>query len=238
MVSSAAYGEVWDSYWRDLPAGQGEALWDGDPESSVPYSLVSAHLDPGLPLIDVGCGNGTHTGALADRFPLVLGVDISDAALDHARAAVAEDRVRFRRMDVLDPADAASVHRLTGDSNVYARGLLHLFTPLERAAAVTAFAMLNGTTGRLLSYEPAPAAGQLLAELVARPDGPPPKVARILRYGVQPADLREHETEDLLLDAGYHIVAAGSHLWRSTESTAADAPVDIPMRYVVARRTA
>ncbi|WP_165547095.1 class I SAM-dependent methyltransferase [Kribbella sindirgiensis] len=235
-MSSTAYSTIWDSYWRDLPAGQGEALWDGDPASSVPYELVSGHLHPELPLIDVGCGNGTHAGALADRFPTILGVDISVAALDRARTGV-DDRVQFRRLDVLDPADAASIHLLTGDSNVYARGLLHLFTPNERATAVASFAVLNGAAGRLFSYEPAPAAGRLLAELLAQPDGPPPKVARILRYGIQPADLGEHETEDLLLDAGYRIVASGSHLWRSTETSAEGAAVDIPMRYVVARRT-
>ncbi|NED05056.1 class I SAM-dependent methyltransferase, partial [Streptomyces sp. SID6648] len=46
------------------------------------------HLtDPALPLIDLSCGNGTQTRYLAERFPHVVGADLSAAALEHARRA-------------------------------------------------------------------------------------------------------------------------------------------------------
>ncbi len=38
------------------------------------------------PALDVGCGPGRHAAALAERSIPVLGIDITDAALAHARA--------------------------------------------------------------------------------------------------------------------------------------------------------
>ncbi|WP_249520748.1 class I SAM-dependent methyltransferase, partial [Microbacterium sp. ER1] len=46
---------------------------------------VVAHFDPALPVIDVGCGNGTNTRWLAGLFPSVLGIDVSTGAVELAR---------------------------------------------------------------------------------------------------------------------------------------------------------
>ena len=38
---------------------------------------MQAHLDMGLPLIDIGCGNGRFARRLAPYVPSVLGVDLA-----------------------------------------------------------------------------------------------------------------------------------------------------------------
>ena len=48
-----------------------------------PY--ISRYLDPALPVVDVGSGNGRCTRWLASRFPAAVGVDVASAAVTRAR---------------------------------------------------------------------------------------------------------------------------------------------------------
>ncbi len=45
---------------------------------------MQAHLDMGLPLIDIGCGNGRFARRLAPYVPSVLGVDLAANAIARA----------------------------------------------------------------------------------------------------------------------------------------------------------
>ena len=61
---------------------------------------LTARLDAGGSVVDVGCGYGAPTMAIAAQHPAarVLGIDYHDASVMHARAAAAEaglDNVRF-----------------------------------------------------------------------------------------------------------------------------------------------
>ncbi|WP_030040777.1 class I SAM-dependent methyltransferase, partial [Streptomyces resistomycificus] len=90
MSVTSRYREAWEGFWREAPAEQGAVFWDAEPilTAGAHLALFEPQLaEHGLPLVDLGCGNGTQTRFLADRFPRVLGVDLSAAALDHARRA-------------------------------------------------------------------------------------------------------------------------------------------------------
>jgi SAM-dependent methyltransferase len=65
---------------------------------SVADESVLARVE--APVLDVGCGPGRHVAALARRGVLALGVDISPAAVRHARArgAAAIERSVFARV--------------------------------------------------------------------------------------------------------------------------------------------
>jgi SAM-dependent methyltransferase len=69
---------------------------------------VAARLRGGGTILDVGCGVGWSTLALAEAFPdcEVVGVDLDEASIDdarrHAAAAGVGERVRFVRASVLD----------------------------------------------------------------------------------------------------------------------------------------
>jgi SAM-dependent methyltransferase len=62
---------------------------------------------PGSRAVDLGCGTGRFMGLLAARHNDVLAVDISDAALDIARAEHTAPHVRFARRGLLDVTPAA-----------------------------------------------------------------------------------------------------------------------------------
>jgi SAM-dependent methyltransferase len=61
--------------------------------------------------VEVGCGPGRMTAALAERFDRVVAVDVSPEMLSRARGAVERDNVEFRlvageRLDTLEDARA------------------------------------------------------------------------------------------------------------------------------------
>ena len=140
-MSAAHYAKLWDDYWSDTDA-TGQVFWDSRPEVGVEDDLrrFGAHLDRGLPIVDLGCGHGTQTRALARQFSRVVGVDVSAAGLAIARAGEPLPGLEFVVLDLLDPAAAAALQGGIGDANVYVRAVFH---QLDEAARVQAVAGLR-----------------------------------------------------------------------------------------------
>ena len=111
-------------------------------------------LEPRLPedfvvrrVLDFGCGIGTATGYLAERFlnAEVLGVDTSANALDYAREHYGSDRVRFRGL-----AELAQ----EGDFDLcYINGVFHHIEPSSRIGAVQNIHRALRSGGRLALFE-------------------------------------------------------------------------------------
>ena len=100
--------------WDALAAGD-TAVYVGDPASGADelaglFGRLGA--DPrGGRCVEVGCGPGRMTGALAERFDEVVAVDVSPAMLEQARANVTAPNVRFvavsgERLDGVEDATA------------------------------------------------------------------------------------------------------------------------------------
>jgi len=99
-IAEDAYDAIADEYAED-----------------VPTSAYNAHLEfPGttglIPdvegerILDAGCGTGVYTGWLLDQGADVVGVDVSEAMLDHARETVG-DRAEFHRATLGEPLEFA-----------------------------------------------------------------------------------------------------------------------------------
>jgi len=69
-----------------------ERLWEGVPEGIEPadFALRRAfllrHVAPGQRVLDVGCGEGRFTAALADSGAHAVGIDVAEEPLRRARA--------------------------------------------------------------------------------------------------------------------------------------------------------
>ena len=125
MSVTSRYREAWEGFWGEAPEEQGAVFWDAEPAltAGVHLSLFEPYLvDPGLPMVDLGCGNGTQTRFLASRFRHVVGADISAAALDHARRADPAGQAGYRQLDAVEKAEIQALHTELGDANVYMRG--------------------------------------------------------------------------------------------------------------------
>ncbi len=81
-------------------------------------------------ILDFGCGIGTATSHLADRFPHaeVLGVDTSENALDYAREHHGSGRIRFRGLAELSQEREFDL--------CYVNGVFHHIEPASRGGAI------------------------------------------------------------------------------------------------------
>jgi SAM-dependent methyltransferase len=119
--------------------------------------VLRRHLDPTLPVVDVGCGHGSFTRALAPLFSKAIGVDVSAHAVARARNESAHtptgvDNVTFLVRDMTQPGAGAGLAGST-DANVFIRGVLHVLEPADQAALVDNLRDLVGSRGAVFLAE-------------------------------------------------------------------------------------
>ncbi|MEU1292712.1 class I SAM-dependent methyltransferase [Streptomyces sp. NPDC005840] len=240
MSVTSRYREAWEGFWREAPEEPGAVFWDAEPVLTAAHhlALYEPYLtDPGLPLVDLGCGNGTQTRYLADRFPRVIGVDLSGAAVGHARRADPGGLAAYQVLDAADKTDTDTLCAELGDANVYVRGVVHQAAPEDRQPLVDAVASLVGGRGRAFLVELSERARSVLAELAGRAAGPPPKLAPVLRHGITPGEMRDAALPEYLGAAGLTVLASGELPLTTTESEENGTRVALPSRWYVAGRT-
>ncbi|MFD3311379.1 class I SAM-dependent methyltransferase [Streptomyces sp. NPDC058656] len=239
MSVTTRYREAWEGFWREAPGEQGAVFWDAEPAvtAGVHLALFEPHLAaPGLPLVDLGCGNGTQTRFLADRYPHVIGADLSAAALDHARLADRAGQASYRLFDAVEKAEAETLHAELGDANVYMRGVLHQCEPDDRQPLVDGLAALVGDRGRAFVVELAEAAGPLLRGIAQGPGGPPAKLAPVFRHGIAPGAVADGAVPEYLRAAGLVVLASGELPLVTTEFLADGTRIELPSKWVVVGR--
>ncbi|MFD7707256.1 methyltransferase domain-containing protein [Streptomyces sp. NPDC059785] len=240
MSVASGYRDSWEGFWREAPGEQGAVFWDADPALTVAVHLplFEPHVTaPGLPLVDLGCGNGTQTRFLADRFRHVIGADLAAAALDHARHADPAGQATYRLLDASEKAELETLHAELGDANVYVRGVLHQVRPEDRQPFADGLATLVGERGRVFLLELSEAARPLLHGLAGDSAGPPPKLAPVFRHGIAPGEIADAALPRYLRAAGLTVLAQGRLPLVTTERTADGTPLELPSHWVVAGRT-
>ncbi|MEU0843152.1 class I SAM-dependent methyltransferase [Streptomyces sp. NPDC005962] len=236
---SERYREAWESYWRATSDAPGEAIWDADPSLSAARDAdrLAPHTDASLPIVDLGCGNGTQTRYLATRFGRALGVDLSHAAVEHARRADTAGAVaEFRQLSLTDPAAVQELHERLGDVNVYMRAVIHQSDAPDRRPVAEAVATLVGRRGRGFVAELTEESKTTLARLAESPGGPPLKLRRVFDHDLRPADAGDIEVRELLAAAGLRILAEGPTALAQTEQWADGSRVELPARWFVVGR--
>ncbi|GGN30001.1 class I SAM-dependent methyltransferase [Streptomyces fuscichromogenes] len=239
MSVTSRYRHAWEGFWQEAPDEPGAVFWDAEPDvtAAVHVALFEPHVaDPGLPLVDLGCGNGTQTRYLAQRFPRVLGADISEAALDHARHADPAGQARYRLLDAAEKSEAEALHTELGDANVYMRGVLHQCEPDDRQPLADSIATLVGSRGRAFLVELSEAARTVLGGLAQSPSGPPPKLAPIFRHGIAPGEVADDAVPAYLRSAGLTVLATGELPLTTTESTPDGELIVLPSKWVLVGR--
>ncbi|MFG2913857.1 class I SAM-dependent methyltransferase [Kitasatospora sp. NPDC048298] len=237
MTVTSRYLGAWEGFWRDAPEEPGSVIWDAEPALGAErhLTLFRPHLaDPALPVVDLGCGNGTQTRFLAERFPVVLGVDLSAAALDLARRGDPAGRAEFARLDATETEAVRELHHRLGDANVYVRGVIHQSEPADRPGVVDAVRILLGARGRAFVFELAEAAKGVLAELARGPAGPPPKLRLVFSHGLAPAGVADSAFPELFHAAGLDVLATGELPLATTESGPDGTRIELPAHWLVA----
>lgn len=240
MSVTSRYRRAWENFWSETPGEQGAVFWDAEPAltSALHLALFEPYLpDPGLPMVDLGCGSGTQTRFLADRFPRVLGVDLATAALEHARRADPAGRASYRLVDAAEKTETDALRSELGEANVYIRSVLHQSGPGDRQPLMDGVAALIGEHGRAFVIEPSQAAKAVLLDLAGNPEGPPAKLASVLRHGITPGEMADEEVPELLRSAGLTVLAAGELPLTTTEYGPDGTRVELPSRWLVTGRS-
>lgn len=235
-----SYRESWDGYWRDVTPRPGVAFWDATPDQAVKRELplFQGIFDLQLPLVDVGCGNGTQTRGLADAFSHVIGVDVSEEALRGARLHHGATNVEYRAIDLLDGPAIRALHAELGDANLYLRGVLHQLRTEDRLPAVHHLATLLGSRGRAFLVELSPDAAHQFASWVERFGAPPVKLQHALAHGIVPAMLQKGELPTLFHQVGFVPCTQGITTVVTTQALPSGELIEVPCDYFLFQRAA
>ncbi|MEU6051908.1 class I SAM-dependent methyltransferase [Streptomyces xanthochromogenes] len=236
MSVTSKYRDSWEGFWREAPDETGAVLWDADPALTVAPHLTrfAARIDrPELPLVDLGCGNGTQTRYLAAHYADVIGVDLSHTAVERARSQDTDGTARFEQLDATDTRAVHDLHARLGDANVYVRGVLHQCDPADRQPVADAVATLLGARGRAFVVELAEGAKRVLTDLARHPQGPPPKLRPVFAHGIAPGEVSDTGLVELLSNAGLDVLAEGALPVVTTEHTAEGLRIEVPSRWFV-----
>ncbi|MFB7867575.1 class I SAM-dependent methyltransferase [Streptomyces sp. NPDC056069] len=229
--------EKWERYWNELPAGVGHSIWDSDPSvvAAEHLPLFQPHFTADLPLLDIGCGNGTQTAFLAKHYPRVIGLDVSDSAVRAAQVAYSSSGISFRQFDLLDREATEEAHTEFGDCNIYLRTVLHLFDDKVKKGAVENLAQLVGETGGIFAIEITDSIQDLYTLVRSGQADWADKLNRALSYGITAGQLADGEMEQLATSAGIRIIASGRSRVYSTATLPDGQPLIVPAVYMIGK---
>lgn len=238
-------GEVdrhWENYWRTIEktGSDGQVLWDSEPERASAEDLArfQSYMDPSLPLVDLGCGNGRQTRFLAKHFPRVIGTDVSTSALAKASQETPPgSSIEFRRLDALRPEQARALHGELGDVNIYMRGVLHVTQQRDRPRFVESLATLLGERGTLYQIELSVRALDYFRTLPGdSPSGLPQHVHNVLRTGAASVGFDVQDRPLVYPDSDWQVIAHGEDVTIKTVTLAHGEEGRVPANYLVLRR--
>jgi SAM-dependent methyltransferase len=230
----------WNHYWssvRSTGVG-GDVLWDSGDLDEVPVylPLMRAHLDMGLPIIDVGCGNGRFTRQLAPHFPATIGVDLSPNAVELAQRESADASIsEFRALDASLPGSTAALAEQYAPLNVFVRGVFHILSPAARVEMARNLRPLVGTRGRVFLSETNYRGSALgyLESLGATFRRVPEPLQRAIRDLPQPGHFGETERAATFPAADWTLMAEGPTEIETIPLRTATEPERIPGYFAI-----
>jgi SAM-dependent methyltransferase len=238
-------GEVdrhWENYWRTIQTtGRGgQVLWDNEPERASAEDLPRFKpyiLDPDLPLLDFGCGNGRQTRYLATRFDRVIGTDVSPSAVAKAREETpAALRIEYRVLNGLSPEEARAFHDEFGDVNIYMRGVLHVLQDEDKPRFAESLAILLGQWGTLYQIELSVRALDYFRALPGNsPSGLPSHVHNIIRTGATSVGFDPIQRPQVYPDSRWEVIDWGDQVTIKTIPLYHGDEGQVPASYFILR---
>ena len=233
----------WDAFWRGVSQGslREPVIWDaapgaGNEEIRHHLQVMAGAMDTSLPVIDLGCGNGTITRRLTDIFASVLGVDVSPQAVAAAHSAQPQVAgLSFRSLDATQPAAAAALARDLGDANVFVRGVLHVLSRRRQARLVGSIEALLGTRGRIYLVETNVPGGALsyLRELGATGKRIPGPLRQAIASLPKPGHFGAGQRSRVFPPDRWTLIAEGPTVLKTVPMEAGGPPGSIPAYWAV-----
>jgi SAM-dependent methyltransferase len=152
MSYFANYAEYWDKFYSNLKT---KALWDVEVERGIErdYALLKKHCHPGLGIVDFGCGTGTQSFYLHDKFKTVVGMDVSSRAIAEAKKSNIYDNIVFYDVSAVSPEELLKMPHFEEDYNVYIRGVLHQIRAEDIEWTIEFLQSMIGVSGTIFIHE-------------------------------------------------------------------------------------
>lgn len=208
---------AWNQYWAgvEFTGTGGDVLWDTGDEHELNGYLerLRYHLNPNLPIIDVGCGHGGFTRALARYFPQAVGLDVSANAIERAQAEPSQPpNVTYRVRDCAAPTAGEALVSEFGEANIFVRGVFHVLDTRTRAAMASGLLPLVGGQGRLFLAETDfhGSALQYMTHLGAAPGSIPAPLERAIANLPRPGHFGRRERQAAFNERGWTLREDGT----------------------------
>lgn len=208
------YQKAWESFWGTFTGQPQEVLWNVSHELAVALDferfkdLIASN---NLPLVDVGCGDGTQTKFFSKHVTRTIGVDVSAKAIEIARSTIDPPNLEYQVLDILNKEDCQAFRAKVGEVNIYMRGVLMQFLPADRLIAVANLKGLMGMNGYLYLNEYVPQTKAYYTALIEA-QGMPEGFARVLKHGITPGGISQEEIETFFPSTEFDIVQQGMHV--------------------------
>lgn len=229
----------WEHFWRDAKSNPTiQVPWNfGSPEAMAPYlSDLTNSFDRNLPLVDFGCGDGILTEHLALHFDVVVGTDISEAAIAKARRDNRGSKVSYEQLDGTDTTGAEELHKRLGDANVHLQGVLHAMMPADWPYTLKSLEILVGRQGCIFDIEICAEFSRIIQSTVDRFGVWYADERRDQRYRLVPHEISASDLANLYRNRGWHIKSVGELSGRSQLRLPDGSFLIYPFSYVIATR--
>ncbi|MGS0684632.1 class I SAM-dependent methyltransferase [Nakamurella sp. GG22] len=225
----------WNHYWSSIRSTGvgGDVLWDSaDLQEVAGYlPMMMEHFNTELPMVDVGCGNGSFTRHLADLFPRTVGIDLSLRAIELARRQSAgRSNLQYHQLDATVPGATTAIAAEIGPSNVFVRGVLHILNAADRLEFARNLLPLVGAQGRVLLAETNYRGSSLgyLASLGATVRDIPEPLERAIRDLPRPGHFGPGERRASFPDNSWTLLADGPTVIQTIPLRDGTGPSEIP----------
>ena len=235
VLAQNPYQHAWESFWSSLTGEPGEVLWNVSPTLGAGLDFrrfQNLFATNKLPLVDVGCGDGSQTCFFAEHVARLIGVDVSASAIKLARLKNAG--LEFQVLDLLDKAACQAFHGNLGDANIYMRGVMLQFEPKDRLRAADNLNVLMGNEGYLYLSEYLPEKAYYTALIEAQ--GLPRGFAQIRKHGIVPGGIAQEDLSQLFPADQFETVLAGDHVMHTVIPLVAGGFAQAPAFYRVFKR--
>jgi SAM-dependent methyltransferase len=224
----------WESYWDTIYKNglKSRIFWDIVPESASQEELqrFQPYMNPDLPLLDLGCGNGGWTRFLSRYYKQVIGVDISSTAIQLAKEDSGDfDNIEYRVFDAVDMESARELHREFGDLNIYMRGVLHMVKMRDRKNFIESLEILLGEGGVLYQIELPTKAFYNLRTL-------PEEISSLIPRVVKRVGFNLEDRAYYFPDDRWAVIAEGENVMISTIPSLDGEEGGMPANYLIMRR--
>ncbi|MGK7871963.1 MAG: class I SAM-dependent methyltransferase [Xenococcaceae cyanobacterium] len=227
------YRQKWNSYWSQIKDSS-EVFWNVPPSQGVGLDwerFKNVLKSANLPVIDFGCGDGTQTQFLREHFEQVIGLDISESALELAsvKAEKAGLDITYEVVDNLE--DTKKIHARFGDANIYMRGVLHQIQRQDRSLVAEQLKILLGKKGTLYLIELALDPHILLVQK-GQKQAIPSKLKKVLECNIMPGEVSLEDLKMLFPTTEFSILKSGEALMQMEEEVDGES-VQFPGLYAV-----